>query len=212
MGWWNSGLVRPWDSETVGDRAVGLPLSAFCWPFPAVRYSRWGPRLSAWRGDSLALPRRLKVVFAFAQGGLIPAISCRLPAYRCRLSAIYFPPPTSHPERQRRISVPAVSDTYADKYQSAGRHQTIRQSDIRKRYSRKQGGSGAFGARVQGLAGAAPLEASGSAHRAGWFRGEYCMPPSAAIELRRSRHHNPLNLLNLVNLVNPLNPGHAVAP
>ena len=34
------------------------------------------------------------------------------------------------------------------------------------------GGSGACGARVQGLAGAWPLEASGSAHRAGWFRGE----------------------------------------
>ena len=47
-------------------------------------------------------------------------------------------------------------------------------------YSRLQEGSGAFGARVQGLAGAAPLKASGSAHRAGWFRGECCMPPAAA--------------------------------
>ena len=76
--------------------------------------------------------------------GLVRRWVIGLPAYHCRLSAICFPPPTSHPERQRRISVPAVSDTYANKYQSAGRHQTIRQSDIRKRYSRKQGGSGAF--------------------------------------------------------------------
>ena len=58
--------------------------------------------------------------------GLVRQWVIGLSAYRFRLSVIYFPPPTSHPERQRRISVPAVSDTYADKYQSAGRHQTIR--------------------------------------------------------------------------------------
>ena len=52
----------------------------------ASMYSRRGPRLSAWRGDSPALPRGLKVVFAFAQGAE-PAACCRLSAYRCPLPA-----------------------------------------------------------------------------------------------------------------------------
>ena len=81
-------------------------------------------------------------------------------------------------------------------------------------YSRKQEGSGACGARVQGLAGAAPLEASGSAHRAGWFRGSYkahsvevgWAPEAPFYNAPEGRHQNPLNLLNLLNLLNPLNP------
>ena len=35
-------------------------------------------------------------------------------------SANFFPPPTCHPERQRRISVKAASVEYFHKYQSAG--------------------------------------------------------------------------------------------
>ena len=60
--------------------------------------------------------------------------------------AVYFPPPTGHPERQRRISAHAVSDTKACKYQSAGRHQTIRrQTSENSILERKRDNPAAFG-------------------------------------------------------------------
>ena len=40
-------------------------------------------------------------------------------------------------------------------------------------YFQMQEGSGAFGARVHGAIGASPLGTTGSAHRAGWFKGSY---------------------------------------
>ena len=69
---------------------------------------------------------------------------------------------------------------------NTSRREDIRQSDNQTSESgipESKGVQAPFGARVQGLAGAAPLEASGSAHRAGWFRGEYCMPPLAAYKI-----------------------------
>ena len=65
------------------------PLSAACF-LPGL-YSRRGPRLSAWRGDSPALPLGLKVVFAFAQGA---DTGHQLSAARFPLSAVRFPPDT----------------------------------------------------------------------------------------------------------------------
>ena len=96
-------------------------------------------------------------------------------------------------------------------------------------YYRKQEGSGACGAQVQAAAGASPLGASGSARRAGWFRGSYicCLrqrpmsesehnpstQPAAAgghnLQPRRGWPPSPLNLLNPLN---PLNPGRARRP
>ena len=47
----------------------------------------------------------------------------------------------------------------------------------------------------------------GSAHRAGWFRGEFYMPPTGGyILIARRAIPSPLNPLNLLNPLNPLNP------
>ncbi len=44
----------------------------------------------------------------------------------------------------------------------------------------------------------------GSAHRAGWFRGEFYMPPTGGyILIARRAIPSPLNPLNLLNPLNP---------
>ena len=72
---------------------ISMPINTGRREGGASMYSRRGPRLSAWRGDSPALPRGLKVVFAFAQGAE-PAACCRLSAVRCP-----FPAGHCHSER-----------------------------------------------------------------------------------------------------------------
>ena len=42
-------------------------------------------------------------------------------------------------------------------------------------YFQMQEGSGAFGVRVHGAIGASPLGTTGSAHRAGWFKGSFML-------------------------------------
>ena len=60
----------------------------------------------------------------------------RLPAVRLPLTAVRLLPAVhSHLERKRRISVRVVSRENDGKYRSAGRRQTIRQSDVRRRRS-----------------------------------------------------------------------------
>ena len=104
-----------------------------------------------------------------------------------------------HPERQRRISVHGDSDSLDSKYQSAGRHQTGRHQMTDALFPKAKGftrltargvkpPSGfalGYGQAVRcSLNGQAMLayepdlrflcrNRTSSAHRAGWFRGEY---------------------------------------
>ena len=85
-----------------------------------------------------------------------------------------FPPSICHPERSEGSRCKALVSL---SLVNTGRREDIRLSDGRHQtyihYSRMQGGSGACGVRVQAAAVASPLDASGSAHRAGRFRGSY---------------------------------------
>ena len=75
----------------------------------------------------------------------------------------------------------------------------------KSRYSRKQKGSGAFGARVQAAIGLTPLAAPvPPTERAGSEGSFICRRRQAAIySSPEGRYHNPLNPLNLLNPLNP---------
>ena len=117
---------------------ISMPINTGRREDGASMYSRRGPRLSAWRGDSPALPRGLKVVFADAQGAKV------------RLSAVRCPLPAGHCHSERSEESRCVQ------YLRQTVLNTGRREGTASMYSRKQEGSGAFGARVQAASGLRP--------------------------------------------------------